>query len=157
MSTINDFIASCAKITDGSLTASDVTRLRDVTEKVMPREYKIPYPADLSATFSPENADQVRGLYHELAQHLTDLRYLSEVEFIAYRRNHAEILQNPVHLLEVVRGATNFAAEESWGPEELPIPLPARADDFHWLHQHLPALVERIAPYLSWDGSLNFP
>ncbi|WP_273447855.1 peptidoglycan-binding domain-containing protein [Neolewinella agarilytica] len=155
-STVSNFVASCRSFSDGDASATDIAHLRQVTEQEMPEHYRMPFPERelVRAPDEKQKARHLRGLWHELAQHLTDLRYLSEADFIAYHQHKHDILDKPSLLLPLVDAVSRYVAEEEDWPE-LAAMLPAGTQvDHYWVSKHLGAITDRIGLYTSWDGGL---
>ncbi len=134
--------------------------LGQMVEEDMPQEYGIPYSPEgtlKTNTVPDEQARHYRGLWHELVQHLTDLGYLSDKEFVAYHKRRRSAADDPVILSPVLKAARTYLAEEEW-PELAEIYTGDFSDiQLYHLEQYLGQLVERIARYTSFDGVLPPP
>lgn len=157
---ITDFIDSCRRFSDGSLVAEDVTVLRSVSEQQMPDRYRMPFPEPLvspTLTDREEDAKHLRGLWHELAQHLRDLRYFSEDQFVFYHKHKRNILTSPVLQDPVVEAVSRYLLEEKEWPGFLKILSPGISIDRLFLKNHLASIVDRIGLHTCWDGAGLIP
>ncbi|MEM6771937.1 MAG: hypothetical protein AAF597_15250, partial [Bacteroidota bacterium] len=156
------FIEACREFTtqpDGPDGAYHLARINRATTEQMPREFQVPFPDSLPAT-STDQANQnrhLRGLWHELVQHLRDLSYLSEADFLFYHVHRKEILSTPTYLAAVLAAVKEYLGEENDVPAFLDV-VPVDQDiDLFWLEQHLGLVTEAIGRYLSWEGQLDYP
>jgi len=142
------------------MSASGTLHLRSVAQKTMPERYRIPFP-DVQLDRKEETdaeAKHLRGLWHELAQHLVDLSYLSEASFLAYHAHKKHILDQPTHLLPIVDAVSEYVQEEdTWPEKEALLPTSPGQIDLFWLRRHLGTVTEQISRYTAWDGSLPTP
>lgn len=156
------FVEACREFTnqpDGQDGAFHLARINRATTEQMPREYQVPFPDTLSVQpVTQENQDRhLRGLWHELVQHLTDLGYLTEADFIFYHEHRKEILETPAYLTQVVAAVGYYLEEEKDAPAIDEI-RPDRGDlDLFWVSQHLGTVTEQISRYLAWEGQLPYP
>lgn len=156
------FVEACREFTnqpDGQDSAFHLARINRATVEQMPREYQVPFPDNLAVPADGlANQDRhLRGLWHELVQHLADLGYLSEAEFIFYHQHRKEILTVPVYLSPVVAAVGKYLEEEENSPGIKEIrPAPGELDLF-WLSQHLSLVTEEVGRYLAWEGQLAYP
>lgn len=152
---ITNFIDSCRSFSDGSLVGEDVTILRTVSEQQMPERYRMPFPDPAgNPTIAPkEKSRHLRGLWHELVQHLHDLRYLTEAQFIFYHQHKKGILTDPLLQDPVVEAVRSYLLEEKEWPALLEILRPGNAIDRFFLSNHLAVIVDRIGLHTCWDGA----
>ncbi|MFK8164796.1 MAG: hypothetical protein AB8H12_20285, partial [Lewinella sp.] len=159
-SVVKAFVDSCHHFSEGSLDAKHIATLEEVTERQMPKQYGMPFPEVKRAEPQPTEEDQerhLRGLWHELAQHLRDLHYLTEKAFKAYHKHKHLILDEPVHLQPVLAAVKKYLPEER-DCEELERILPIGYSlDLLWLSKHLSTVVNRIGLHTCWDGSILIP
>lgn len=156
---ITNFIDSCRRFSDGSLQAEDVTVLRTVSEQQMPERYRMPFPEPSVSPLPPtdevqgEEARNLRALWHELSQHLHDLRYLSESQFIFYHKHKKNILTAPQLQDPIVAGVGLYLQEERQWKELSQIFPPGSTVDRMFLQAHLATIVNRIGCHTCWDGA----
>jgi hypothetical protein len=157
---ITDFIDSCRRFSDGSLVPEDVTVLRSVSERQMPDRYRIPFPEPVVSPVTQdrkEDSRHLRALWHELAQHLRDLRYLSETEFVFYHKHKKHILTDPLLQDPVVAAVRLYLLEEREWPDLLEILTRGDSIDRLQLQAHLSSIVDRIGLHTCWDGAGIIP
>jgi len=157
--TVEQFKQQC-KAFDQAASTDAATDLGQTVEEELPLAYQIPYETMNAAEPSlleKAHTRHYRGLWHELVQHLTDLGYLTEHQFITYHKLRKEIPDEPRLLLPVLQATVQYLGEENW-------PLLAQmfkgklADiQLPHLEEHLGHIVERISRYTSFDGSLPPP
>lgn len=158
---VADFVTACRRFGDGSTSASGTLHLRTVAQKTMPERYHLPFPDVQLAASQPKKDDEarhLRGLWHELAQHLVDLGYLGLSDFLAYHQHRKHILEQPSLLLPIVAAVQDYLPEERDWPELAAFQPPeGKKADLFWLRRHLGTVTERISRYTSWDGTLPEP
>ncbi len=155
---IDELVGLSGKFTDGDFSSDDGARLQAIVGGPMASTYRIPFaPTEtLVDGHTPAAEDQLRGLWHELVQHLRDLRYLSEADFVGYHQRKAAILDRAEYLLPVVEAVSQYLPEDGTWEEGAAI-LPMGGVDLFWLSRHLPAITDRIGRFTSWDGALPTP
>ncbi|MEM9528648.1 MAG: peptidoglycan-binding domain-containing protein [Bacteroidota bacterium] len=158
---VADFVTACRRFGDGSTSASGTLHLRTVAQKTMPERYHLPFP-DVQLVRREGNAAgearHLRGLWHELAQHLVDLGYLAQSDFLAYHQHRKQILVKPTLLLPIVAAVGTYLAEEVDWPELTAFQPPeGKQIELFWLRRHLGTVTERISRYTGWDGTLPTP
>lgn len=140
---------------------SSLKKLEELVEQDMAKTYKIPVGSVIPGNYanSRDKKSQLRGLWHQLTQHLVDLRYISEEDFVRYQANKKKILEKRELLTATVNGVEKYLLQET-APEirELVYSTkPERPLTQFWIEQHLGIIVEAIAKYTSFDGSLLPP
>lgn len=157
MGNIQAYIDACQAITSENAPTGErtLTTVYEVTQVTMPETYKVPAGNFLPNTgaFSSEHS---RGIWHELVQHLHDLRYLTEAEFKSYHENKKRILQEKSLLYPVLFAVREYLREERWEESE----PPGKEGDIislGWLNRHLIEVTESLSVYTSWDGRLPTP
>lgn len=124
------------------------------------KNYRIPFPAaEALGERGPLREDRhLRGTWHELTQHLRDLRYLDEPTFLAYHQHKRRVLDEPVYLLPILAAVLVYLPEDTRWTEASRIYEPtAPPPDLNWLTRHLPTITERLASLTSWDGRFPEP
>ncbi|WP_020571890.1 hypothetical protein [Neolewinella persica] len=155
-STVKAFVSSCQAFSDGSSGDKDIATLQKVAERQMPLQYSMPFPepeVSQVAADRKEDARNLRAIWHELVQHLRDLRYLSEAQFIFYHKHKKNILTDPRLQDPVVGGVRHYLAEEKQWPELKHILPPGGTVDRLFLQAHLATIVDRIGFHTCWDGA----
>lgn len=157
--TVEQFKQQC-KAFDQAASTDAAIDLGRVVEEELPLTYQVPYETMNAAEPSlleKAHTKHYRGLWHELVQHLTDLGYLTEQQFVNYHKLRKEIPDEPRLLVPVLQATVQYLGEENW---------PALAQMFKGklanlqlphLEEHLGHIVERISHYTSFDGSLDLP
>ena len=168
LSEVQQFVTSCGRFSEGfvddnkATTQDHISTLQEITQVRMPQEYSMPFPEVSLVQQQPGDKDKerhLRGLWHELAQHLRDLRYLTEKVFRAYHHedNKNRILADPALLQPVLAAVKKYLPEEKeWDELEKILPT-GRSIDLFWLGKHLSTLVDRIGLHTCWDGSILIP
>lgn len=163
---VQQFVTSCGRFSEGfvdenkATTQDHISTLQEITQVRMPQEYSMPFPEVSLVQQQPGNKDKerhLRGIWHELVQHLRDLRYLTENEFKAYHKHKNLILQEPTYLQLVLDAVNEYLPEErEWEELDRIIPI-SRTIDLFWLSKHLSSVVDRIGLHTCWDGSILIP
>lgn len=160
-SRVDEFVGHCEVIVETEYGGEFAFQQMDeLVEKRMTKVYKVPYQSLslIPASSDPRQEKQLRGLYHQLAQHLVDLGYISRAAFIAYGKHHQQILEQPELLADILRGVQQYLEEEEEDAEIVSLQRKIGQEVNHlWLEQYLGLLVEGIAKYTSFDGSLEPP
>lgn len=159
---VTDFVLACREFTrrpDGPDGAFHLASINTAVTTTMPRQYQMPFPDALptGADSRVVHGQHLRGLYHELVQHLTDLGYISREDFLFYHLHRKEVLTEPAFRLPVAAAVGRYLAEETDWPELATIRPPDNRPDLFWLERHLAVVTERIARYVSWEGGLPYP
>ncbi|MBX2875203.1 MAG: hypothetical protein KTR30_24005 [Saprospiraceae bacterium] len=140
---------------------SSLVALEGLVEQDMANTYKIPVSPILpvNSSANKDKQSQLRGLWHQLTQHLVDLRYISEQDFLSYQGHKKEILQQRSLLIPIVRGVDKYLRQETAVAIRALINSNDPGPFFtqFWIEQHLAAIIEAIAKYTSFDGSLVPP
>lgn len=140
---------------------SSLEALERLVEQDMANTYKIPVspilPGNSSTTSNKQS--QLRGLWHQLTQHLVDLRYISEQEFLEYQGHKKQILEQREFLIPIIKGVDKYLRQETAADirELLNSYDPGSFLTQFWVEQHLASIAEAIAKYTSFDGSLVPP
>ncbi len=146
---------------DGPGGKSSLIELEELVEQDMANTYKIPVGSIIPEinTTNRDKESQLRGLWHQLTQHLVDLRYISEQDFSFYQLHKKEILQKHQLLMPIVSGVEKYIQQETATEIRALIfsTKPNRPLTQFWIEQHLGIIVEAIAKYTSFDGSLLPP
>ena len=158
---VADLIDNCRRLAELDVSPAVVDATQEAVTEEMPRRYALPYAALL-----PQDAFErtgmpttnLRGAYHELVQHLTDLAYLTPVFFAGWhRRRQADQPPPPTAIDKLLAAARLFYAEDDFFRREgrlIPAPPPAAAAGRQWLAEQLAVLVFRSSQYTSFDGEL---
>jgi|GEM_PF-1873220 len=158
---VAEFRKHCNQIAQDDAGGKSLQALEELIEKDMAKEYKIPVHTVLPrfGTSNTVEEKQLRGLWHQLTQHLVDLRYISERDFSFYQEHKKEILKKPQLLTPIIGGIEKYLQQETdTGIQELVRSTePERPLTQSWIEQHLGVIVEAIAKYTSFDGSLSPP
>ncbi|WP_020536575.1 peptidoglycan-binding domain-containing protein [Lewinella cohaerens] len=156
--TVEQFKQQC-KTFDEDATSDDALQLGHIVEEELPATYQVPFE---TMNASPSLLEKVharhyRGLWHELVQHLTDLGYLTEHQFITYHKLRKNTPDEPRLLVPVLQATVQYLGEENW--PVLAQMFKGKLSDIQLPHleEHLGHVVERIARYTSFDGSLPPP
>lgn len=140
---------------------SSLVALERLVEQDMANTYRIPVSPILSgnSSASKDKQTQLRGLWHQLTQHLVDLRYISEQEFLEYQGRKKRILEQRQFLLPIISGVEKYLRQETAADirELLNSYDPGSHLTEFWVEQHLATIAEAIAKYTSFDGSLVPP
>ncbi len=140
---------------------SSLEELERLVERDMANTYRIPVSPILPGNSSiiSDKQNQLRGLWHQLTQHLVDLRYISEQEFLAYQGHKKQILEQREFLIPVIKGVDKYLRQETAADirELLNSYDPGPFLTQFWVEQHLASIAEAIAKYTSFDGSLAPP
>ncbi|MEM7575195.1 MAG: hypothetical protein AAF433_19975 [Bacteroidota bacterium] len=159
-SRVSEFVGHCKAIEQaGDGGKSSFQQMDNLVEDRMTKVYQVPYQTIALMPAEPDanNEKQLRGLYHQLAQHLVDLGYLSRKAFIAYGKHHKKILEEPSLLQDVLRGVQQYLKEEEDAEIVDLLRETGREINLLWLEQYLALVVEGISKYTSFDGSLEPP
>ena len=153
---LTDFVRACREFSDPAADQSRAGRtLLNVTEVQIPQTYRIPF-----ATVYPhgggKRAEHERGIWHELVQHLHDLRYLPRTQFLAYHAAPSTVLRQPERLYPILAAVRRYLEEERH-QELFELPTDEAAINLRWLNRNLTALTERLGLYTSWEGELPPP
>ncbi|TXF84713.1 hypothetical protein FUA23_21110 [Neolewinella aurantiaca] len=158
-----DFIAACQRLKDLDLSAGNAVVLDVAVTEVMPPSYEMPYRATLGETFArsgPAPARNRRGQWHELVQHLHDLRYITEAYFVAWHeRRAADKAPLPPQLAHIYAGIRVYLAEEDYPlySELAPFPDTTFTERTEWVEKHLSILVFRLSQFTSFDDEMEPP
>lgn len=102
---------------------------------------------------------QLRGLWHQLTQHLIDLGYIAEQTFRDYWVHKKVIIEQPDKLEPIIKGVRQYLDEEQ-------APNIRRLEKSYdetgaisriWIEEHLGIITEAISKYTSFDGTLRPP
>ena len=157
---VREFVTLSRRLGEGELTSAEAGRLDTLVREDLAKAYRIPFPVTARvARPAPERTDRhLRGLWHELTQHLRDLRYLDEAQFLAYHQHKRDILRVPAYQLPILEAVIAYLPEDIFWPERREILPPGnRLPDLDWLSRHLPVLTERLGLFTSWTGLLPPP
>ena len=158
---VRDLIDNCRRLAALDRSPAVVEATQEAVTQDMPRQYALPYAAALpQAAFERTGAPatNLRGLYHELVQHLTDLAYLTPAFFADWhRRREADQSPPPATFDKLFAAARLFYAEDDFFRGEgglIPAPPLAAEAGRRWLAEQLAVLVYRSSQYTSFDGEL---
>lgn len=156
---VTAFRDQCAEIANESEQSTQAFyQLGAIIENEMPDAYRIPYDVGSTTLLSSaEREKHYRGLWYELVQHLADLTYLNEKEFIAFHQHRKHVQDRAAYLEPVVTAIRIYLQEdEQWPQLQLMRPASGVISLF-WVEQHLGDLVDRIGQFTALDGSLAAP
>ncbi len=135
--------------------------LDELTEQRMTKVYALPAQTvpGLSFTEKQKQDKQLRGLWHQLTQHLMDLGYIGDKTFEQYWKQSKEILRKSELLDPIVEGVRTYLQEERADNilELINSTNPNRPFSRQWIEQHLGMIAEAISRYTSFDGVLPPP
>lgn len=158
-----EFIAACKRLKDLDLSSDNATTLDVGVTEAMPPTYEMPYRHMGKKTFKRSSslpAKNRRGQWHELVQHLHDLRYIKTTYFVAWHERRAEDKQ-PLQpqLAHVYRGIAAYLAEEDYSlyKELAPFPEKTFSERTEWVEKHLSILVFRLSQFTSFDEEMKPP
>lgn len=157
------FIAACAKLRGLDLSEENTVTLDVAVNEVMPASYAMPYAPSRDPIISREAAIPAstrRGQWHELVQHLHDLRYIETAFFRAYHERRAlDLPPLPPQLQHIINGIAVYLSEDDYQlyPGLASFPLNNPAEQTNWVEQHLSILVFRLAQFTSFDEELPLP
>lgn len=129
----------------------------------MPPRYDMPYRTEGTTTFQRSSgppARNRRGQWHELVQHLHDLRYISEPYFLAWHeRRAADKAPLQPQLTHVYAGIATYLSEEDYTlyKEFAAFPLKNFTEQTEWVESHLSVLVFRLSQFTSFDDEMVPP
>ena len=161
-SKVSKFKQHCNQIfQDDAGGKSSLVALERLVEQDMANTYKIPVSPILpgNGSTSKDKQSQLRGLWHQLTQHLVDLRYISEQEFLEYQGRKKQILEQREFLIPIIKGVDKYLWQETAPDirELLNTYDPGPYLTQFWVEQHLASIAEAISKYTSFDGSLAPP
>ena len=151
------FVDLSRRFANGTLATKQLGDYRAVVEQDMAVRYRIAFPP--SPTPRPGEAklpeNHLRGLWHELVQHLRDLGYLPHADFVHYHQHKNAILHRAEYLLPILAAVKLYLDDDAeWASARLPT---HGTPNLAWLGRHLPTLTERLGDFTSWDGRLAPP
>jgi hypothetical protein len=158
-----EFISSCKRLKDLDLSSENAITLNVGVTEAMPPTYEMPYRHMGKKTFKRSSSLQAknrRGQWHELVQHLHDLRYIKTTYFVAWHERRAEDKQ-PLQpqLVHVYKGIAAYLAEEDYSlyKELAPFPDKVFSERTEWVEKHLSILVFRLSQFTSFDDDMKPP
>jgi len=159
MNTSVEQFQRCCRAIDETTSTAAAYELGAIIEEQLPGTYQVPYegPPLAGNPLEAAKSRHYRGLWHELVQHLTDLGYLTTHQFITYHALRKDIPDEPRLLVPVLFAVRQYLAEEDWSM--LPVFFTGELAKLQLpqIEEHLGQLVERIAGYTSFDGSMLPP
>ncbi len=158
---VAEFRKHCNQIVQGDDGGKSLKALEKLIEKDMAKEYKIPVHTVLPGFGMAKAMEekQLRGLWHQLTQHLVDLGYITEGQFRSYLKNKKTILRNEKLLAPIIAGIKIYLQEETENSIRNLVETSMPEDGLSriWIEQHMGMIVEAISTYTSFDGSLSPP
>ncbi|MEM9835097.1 MAG: hypothetical protein AAF828_01265 [Bacteroidota bacterium] len=157
---VRQFQRYCTKVANHDKNATAALKgMQQIVASEMPAKYRIPYEVETTQVPTASgSAKHYRGLWYELVQHLTDLSFLTEKQFVAFHQNRKHVQDQIAYHAPVVDAVVAYLQQEKdWPQLERILPSSSTTINHYWTEQHLADIVDRIGRYTALDGSLPPP